>query len=206
MNRFKFLHPEWREIEAHAWVTWWADCYDGADNPEYFDLIKKQGKLSGEDYEQIGKWKEGCLKPNPHGRWKTGTPVAYDVWMEAKKKLPKWQEGDDAAEFLTKWSEERFLAGKRNGQDLKHKFGLSRATTLLHFISSGRYPIIDSRVKTAMTRLGFPIGDTTEAYLKCFCPRFSELAAICGVAGIEGLRTLDNALFNYGVDRYFPTT
>ena len=85
------------------------------------------------------------------------------------------------------------------GRRLERRFGLSRATTLLHFVSGGRYPIVDRRVEAAMTRLGSPIAMTVEGYL-AFCPLFAVLASVCGVSGAKGLRKLDNALFCYGLD------
>jgi hypothetical protein len=203
MSRFKFFYPEWREIEPSAWLTRWAARYGDGDNPEYFGLIAKRGRLSSEDFEQVGRWKEGCLKPN-HGSWKTGTPKGYDVWMQAKVEAPKCPEQSELSEFLKVWSEKTFVAGKKGDLTLKYRFGLSRATTLLHFISAGRYPIFDSRVATALVRLGSPIEETIDGYLNSFCPLFSEIAAVCGISGIEGLRKLDNALFNYGADTSFP--
>jgi hypothetical protein len=152
-RRFAFRYPEWREIDAALWVTWWAGRYNDGDNPQYFDLIAKQGKLSAEDFEQIGKWKERCLKPG-NDRWKTGTPTAYDVWMQAKAQLPKCPDMTGITAFLTDWSERTFSAAGKDQR--RQRFGLSRATTLLHFLSGGEYPILDSRVVTAMIRLGSP--------------------------------------------------
>ena len=188
---FKFLNQEASEIEPGVWLDCWAARYEDGDNKLYFDLIAKQGRLSGDDFELIGKWKEGCLKPD-HGSWKTGTPKAYDVWMLAKAELPKCPEEDAVADFLRDWSERTFAAGKEK----PYRFGLSRSTTLLHFISGGRYPILDSNVDSAMTRLGSPLDIC--GYLHCFCPLFSKIASACGVSGTEGLRKLDNALFMYG--------
>jgi hypothetical protein len=74
-SRFKFRYPEWREIEPSVWLTHWAARYGDGDNPEYFLLIAKRGKLSSEDFEQVGRWKEGCLNLN-HGSWKTGCNLA----------------------------------------------------------------------------------------------------------------------------------
>jgi hypothetical protein len=202
-SRFRFLYPEWREIEPSAWLAHWAGRYDGEDNAEYFALITKQGKLSSDDFEQVGRWKEGCLKPS-HGSWKTGTPKGYDIWMQAKAEAPDCPEQSGLAGFLEYWKEKTFVAGKKGELVLRYRFGLSRATTLLHFVSGGRYPILDSRVATALSRLGSPIEETIDGYLNCFCPLFSEIAAVCGVSGMEGLRKLDNALFSYGSDTSFP--
>jgi hypothetical protein len=205
---FKFLYPEWREIEPSEWLARWAARYDDADkdgdNQEYFRLIW-ESRLSSDDFEQVGRWKEGCRKPN-HGSWKTGTPKGYDIWMRAKEEAPECPEQSELSRFLENWSEREFVAGKKDDQDLWKKFGLSRATTLLHFISRGQYPIFDSRVATAMTHLGSPIKKTIDGYLKSFCPLFREIADVCGVAGIDGLRKLDNALFKYGADTSFPLT
>lgn len=182
-------------------MAWWASRYGDGDNREYFDLMAKQGELSADAFEQVGKWKEGCLKPG-NGRWKSGTPVAYDVGMQAKAELPKCADKEGITAFLTDWAERKFAAGR----DQRKRFGLSRATTLLHFVSGGQYPILDARVVTAMARLGSPIDDreTIGGYLTSFCHLFSELAAVCGASDTEGLRRLDNALFNYGPETSFP--
>ena len=129
-------------------------------------------------------------------------PDTYDVWMEAKAELPKCPETTGITAFLTEWSERKFAAGKGQSK----RFGLSRATTLLHFVSGGRYPILDSRVVTAMIRLGSPIADdwTIGGYLNSFCPLFSDLAAVCGLSGVKESRKLDNALFSYGAETSFP--
>ena len=206
-RRFRFRYPEWREIDAHKWVTWRAGRYGDGDNPQYFGLIErieKKEPFSAEDFDQIGRWKEGCPKPD-NGRWKTGTPVAYDVWMEAKKELPKCPDATGITAFLMDWSERTFVAG---GDKRKKTFGLSRATTLLHFVSVGEFPILDRRVVTAMMRLGSPIdeAETIGGYLNSFCPLFSELADVCGLSGLRGRKTLDNALFNYGAETSFPSS
>lgn len=203
MSRFKFLYPEWREVEPSGWLEQWAGRFGDGDNPEYFALIAKQGRLTSDDFEQVGRWKEGCLNPS-HGSWKTGTPKGYDVWMQAKAETPECPEESGVSAFLERWSERRFAAGKKSNLVLSYRFGLSRATTLLHFISGARYPIFDSNVATALIRLGSPIEETSDSYLNSFCPLFSEIAAVCGVSGVEGLRKLDNALFNYGADASFP--
>lgn len=199
---FTFRYPEWRALEPAQWVVWWSDRYGVGDNPEYFALIEKQGKLSAEDFEQVGRWKESCLKPG-NGRWKPRTPVGYAVWMQARAELPTCPEKAGIPAFLSAWSVRKFDAG--SGQE--KSFGLSRATTLLHFVSGGEYPILDSRVVSAMKRLGAPIvnADTAEGYLHSHCLLFTELAAVCGVSGVEGLRKLDNALFNYGAETSFPS-
>src|SRR5207245_10859851 len=52
----------------------------------------------------------------------------------------------------------------------KH-FGLSRATTLLHFVSGGRFPIFDSRVRKAVARLlNCSVPNDVPWYLDSYCP------------------------------------
>jgi hypothetical protein len=107
--------------------------------------------------------------------------------MQIKAELPKYPPEDGITAFLKNWSEKTFAAGIRSGRALQYRFGLPRSTTLLHFISGGEYPIYDSRVATAMTRLGSPIADNVDAYLNSFCPLFSDLASVCGVARSGGI-------------------
>jgi hypothetical protein len=209
MSRFIFRSPQWREIEPSVWLSTWVDRYNkwGArhgnrDNRVYFELIAKHGKLSGEDFERIGQWKEQCWPPKL-GRWKTGTPAAYDVWMQANAALPICPDKDGVAAFLKGWSERRFLAShkqRKDGKPFTQAFGISRATTLLHFISGGLYPILDSTVQASLARLGSPVENTIGEYINVFCPLFSELASVCGLFGTEGLRKLDNALTTYTPD------
>ena len=117
--------------------------------------------------------------------------------MRADAQPPQCPESpDEVLTFLNSWLRQTFLAAKKD--DRMKSFGLSRATTLLHFISGGRYPILDSNVASAMKLLGVPVGETSEAYVVDFCRLFSELADDCGVSGLRGLRKLDKALFSYG--------
>jgi hypothetical protein len=104
--------------------------------------------------------------------------------------------------FLEDWSERRYtdeyeINPKRAARKVVEKrFGLSRASTLLHFISGGRFPIFDSRVRRAMSRLlDCPVRNTIRWYLDSYCPLFSKLARECGT---DDLRLVDMALFCYG--------
>lgn len=197
MTEFLFQYPFWKSIDPTEWAQQWAGVYaaDAEDERVYQELKAKNGILDGEDFEQIGRWKEACLGKD-NNRWKTLTTAAYDVWMEAKAKKPGCPDGEDVANFLKEWSERKYDAGKdKKGGILKHSFGLARATTLLHFISKGdEYPIFDSNVNKAMKRLGSPIKYKIDDYLNSFPPLFSELMRQCNVLG----RDLDQALSNYG--------
>jgi len=97
---------------------------------------------------------------------------------------------------LEDWANRTYTDKFKNGLR-KKRFGLSRATTILHFVSGGRYPIFDSRVKAAMARLlGQPkLPDTVASYLDSYLPLFNELAEQCETLD---LRMLDKALFSYG--------
>jgi hypothetical protein len=89
---------------------------------------------------------------------------------------------------------------RKDGQPFTQAFGVSRATTLLHFVSGGFYPILDSTVQASLVRLGSPVDNTIGEYVNIFCPLFLELASVCGLSGTEGLRQLDNALMTYASD------
>jgi hypothetical protein len=99
----------------------------------------------------IGKWKDGAKTER---QWKLNVAsVAYRIWMEAAQELPKCPEGSAMAAFLDDWSGRTYTdVFEKKGPVEKH-FGLARATTLLHFVSGGRFPIFDSRVRTAIARL-----------------------------------------------------
>jgi hypothetical protein len=201
MGSVAFCYPTWRGVGPAIWVDLWARLYDDSDELVYFELMKKhvsQGTLLCGDIELVGRWKEGCLKAD-HGGWKPRTPRAFEIWMRADAKPPQCpKSSDEIIAFLNIWAKQRFLAA--NKDDRMKSFGLSRATTLLHFISGGRFPILDSNVANAMKLLGMPIDETSESYVTEFCRLFSELANDCGVSGLRGLRKLDNALFSYGSD------
>jgi hypothetical protein len=204
ISTFKFRYPEWRDIEPAAWVRWWAAHYEALfgteDNRVHKLLIDKAGSLSVDDIDLVGRWKEGCLALE-NGRWKPDTPVAYEVWMHARGEMPKCPSEELTSNFLNGWSERTFSSGiDRNGRALRKRFGLSRATTLLHFVSGGHYPIFDSRVAEAMKRLGSPVSKTVAGYLSSFCPLFNQIAKLCGISEPQGFRTIDNALFCYGLE------
>ena len=102
------------------------------------------------------------------------------------------------ADSLDDWANRRYT-DEWPTRSVEKRFGLSRATTLLHFLSGGCFPIFDSRVRRAMTRLLSPnstrVENTVRWYLDSYCSLFAELAALCGA---EDFCTMDKALFSYG--------
>lgn len=189
----RFLYPQLQEMDPKEWATLWASLYDGYDEGDYWLLINKSGALAAPDFELMGRWKDNA--PKESDRWKPNVAtVAYDVWINAASDLPKCPDVNDVAEFLSNWSERKFRSGKSG---LK-SFGLARATTLLHFISAGRFPIFDSRVTQATGwLLGLEPPNTVESYLIC-CPLLEQISAACGASDAAGRRKLDKALFAFG--------
>ena len=171
----------------------WAARYLEFDDAEHNELIAKHKSLSAADFVRIGKWKDAV---KTEGRWKANVAsVAYRIWMLAASELPKCPEESRVADFLDDWSERKYTDEYAIGP-VEKRFGLSRTSTLLHFISGGRFPIFDSRVRRAMARLlNFPVPNTVRWYLDSYCSLFSEIAALCGT---EDLRMVDKALFSYG--------
>jgi len=196
MTRFRFLISDVRESAPQEWLRVWAGRYKGYDEKEYRYLIDKYGSLSAEDFVRIGKWKDGVKTER---QWRPNVAsVAYRIWMKAAQELPKCPEGSDVAAFLDGWSGSTYTDEFEKGK-VRKRFGLARATTLLHFVSGGCFPIFDSRVRTATARLrdDHVPPNTVRWYLDSFCPLFTELAALCNTEG--NLRILDNALFSYGL-------
>jgi hypothetical protein len=205
-STLKFTLPAWQTHEPSLWFKFWAGLYESTksrqeDNRVYYTLIAKGGQLQAGDFEIVGRWKEGCLSVT-NGRWKPNTTAGFEVWMQVKQALPTCPKDDSVPTFLTQWSDIEFTTGiDKNTQKIcKQKFGLPRASTLLHFISGGRFPIFDSRVRRAIKRLGSspPTKLTAKWYFESFCPLFKEIANLCGASSTTELRLLDNALFCYG--------
>src|SRR6266852_742750 len=216
MKFFRLGYFEWGKIKPEVWIEKWAELFltdkeRREDDQVYESLIQKKGQLSAEDFEQIGRWKEGCLIKEPgkeHGRWNPRTPVAYGVWMEARGTLPPLLvhgnfDDNFAKKFLEDWSKRTHAMLGKGGKVRNVRFGLARASTLLHFISGGRFPIYDSLVWYALHRMGTPLPwemtVNVDAYLKTFYPLFYSIASRCGLSNSpEDLRRLDNALRCYG--------
>lgn len=171
------------------------------DNKVYTELAGKNG-VSNEDCEQIGRWKEGLLDDTSNKKWKSFVAsVGYDVWIAAKNDPPGRPTNDGVAEFLQNWSDKKFNASKKNGMVQTKRFGLARATTLLHFISGGDFPIYDQFAGRGLRRLGGPAVPqpvTVRWYLAKFRPELIKLADRCGFSSLEDLRMLDKALWRYG--------
>jgi hypothetical protein len=196
MSRFRFRSSDGRDIAPEEWLRIWVDRYPSSDynNAEYRELIAKYKSLSGTDFERIGKWKD---RAQTEDRWKPNVAsVAYRIWMQAASELPECPEESRVADFLEDWSNRKYTDEYRNGVVREKSFGLSHATTLLHFISGGRFPIFDSRVREAMKRLlNSRVRKDVRWYLDSYCPLLSEIAALCGT---KDLRLVDKALFSYG--------
>src|SRR6266446_8892919 len=138
MSRFRFRSVDGSDIAPQEWLSIWSDRYPLNDYAGYSELIAKHKSLSAADFALIGKWKDAA---KTEGKWKANVAsVAYVIWMQAASELPGCPEETDVAEFLDDWSSRKYTDEYRNGQVEKH-FGLSRTTTLLHFISGGRFPI-----------------------------------------------------------------
>jgi hypothetical protein len=196
IGQFRFQILEARDSTPQEWLRFWATRYEDQTDydPEYRALIKKHESFSADDFRRIGKWKDGATTER---QWKPNVAsVAYLIWEQAAEALPNCPEGSEVMAFLEGWSNRTYTDILKIGPKKKH-FGLSRATTLLHFVSGGRYPIFDSRVKTAVARLlKHPkLPGTVSSYLDSYVPLFKELAQCCATLDF---RMLDKALFSYG--------
>ena len=185
----------WAEVSVPQWLTQWSALYpDDYDEEEYKDLIGMAGVLSAADYERIGKWKDNAKSES---RWRANVAsVPYEIWMQAARELPRCPNEDSLAEFLWEWSERTYQDEYASGNKRIKGFGLSRASTLLHFISRGRHPIFDSRVVTAMSQLlRASVEYSIQYYMGFYGRAFQQIADLCGT---RDLRALDKALFSYG--------
>jgi hypothetical protein len=193
MSQFRFLSLDGKDVAPEEWLHMWADLYPSQDYAGYEELMARHKSFSGADIERIGKWKDSA---KTEVKWKPNVAsVAYEIWMQAASELPVCPNDERTADFLDDWSERKY-EDRFGNRTVEKRFGLSRATTLLHFLSGGRFPIFDSRVRRAMTRLlGLQVPNTVRWYLDSYCPLLSEIAALCGT---KDLRMVDKALFSYG--------
>jgi hypothetical protein len=192
MNQFNFRSTDGSDIQPHEWLSMWAELYPSNNYVGYAELIANKS-FSAVDFIRIGKWKDAV---KTDAKWKANVAsVAYPIWLQAALEVPKCPEGSEVETFLLDWSERKYTDAFVMGPVSK-RFGLSRATTLLHFLSAGRHPIFDARVRRAMNRLlNSPVQNTVRWYLNSYCPLFAEIAKVCGTGD---LRMLDKALFSYG--------
>lgn len=193
MGRYKFQILTTSDSTAQEWLRVWGGLDTWPDDNEYGYLISRHGALSCDDFVRIGKWKDGVKTER---RWQPNVAsVAYVIWTQAAAEKPRYT-GENAAGFLDDWAGRKYTdVFPRKSVD--KSFGLSRASTLLHFVSDGLYPIFDARVRSAIARLcSVSVENTVSWYLNSFCPYFSELAVLCGAE--TDLHSLDKALFNYG--------
>lgn len=193
MREFRFLDQHGSPISAAEWLPLWAGRFPAKKYAGHDDLIAKGGELTSEDFIRIGRWKDAAISD---GKWKPNVAsVAYDIWMQAAAERPGCPDDGGVAQFLSDWSNRQHTSTFTQ-RTVTKRFGLSRATTLLYFLSNGRYPIFDSRVRRAIGRLcASPVANTVDGYLKSYRPLFSEIAQKCG---LDCQRELDKALFSYG--------
>ena len=201
MDKFRFQSLDGRDIAPQEWLRLWAELYPEKtyDRAAYAELIASHKNLVANDFVRIGKWKDGV---STESRWKANVAsVAYRIWMQAASEMPKCPEGKGVADFLDDWANRKYT-DEWPSRSVEKRFGLSRATTLLHFLSGGSFPIFDSRVRTALARLLGPsstrVENTVCWYLDSYCSLLAELATLCGT---EDFRAMDKALFSYGAKK-----
>lgn len=208
---FTFKDSNGTEDSSENWVNDWSKQYDERNSKRYPDsvyeyLVKKAGRMDIKDICVLGAWKDAALKKgcdrdfDPKsdklfsGRWKrNAASVARKIWEDAAKELGGDNKPDiagDPSKFLSNWSRKVY---RQHG--VKKHFGLSRSSALLHFLSGGRYPILDSRVEKAIGKLG--VQYDVACYVNCFVSLFNELASKCNAKSSIEQRRVDKALFAY---------
>jgi hypothetical protein len=191
---FAFRDPNGARIAPKQWLVVWASRYPVSKYSRFHDeLVRKHRAFSSADFERMGRWKDNAHTP---AKWQANVAsVAYDIWMQAASECPQCPLPGGEPAFLADWSDRRYVDHLRSATVTK-RFGLSRASILLYFLSKGRFPIFDSRVRRAIALLwGQRIPNTVDAYYTLYCPLFATIAACCGT---HDLRSVDEALFSFG--------
>jgi hypothetical protein len=193
---FEFRTRTGNPCDPVAWSNEWEPEYPSSQyDEEYYDvLIGRSGNLSPDDFIVMGKWKDDAWA---EGKWKPNVAmVAFPAWIAASQELPGISLNlSTLATFLRTWADRYYPDTSSRSIDKMKRFGLSRATTLAHFMSVGKFPICDSRVRVAIGRLcSIRTPDEVRWYLQSYLPIFEELKRLCSAHG----RKIDKALFAYG--------
>jgi hypothetical protein len=195
---FNFRVIQFREDSANNWLQAWAARYDlesdDFDKEKYEELIERKGNFSPDDYKTMGWWKDNVRS---EGRWKENVAlVAYRIWTAQDTLMLRCPDELGIRDFLDTVSQMEYTDQYASGPRTK-QFGFSRATTILHFLSVGMYPIFDSRVAIAVLHISDlrPRKDGSLWYVERFLPYYHSLASECQTSN---QRQLDKALFTYG--------
>jgi hypothetical protein len=127
----------------------------------------------------------------------------FKAWTEIAQQMPKCPAAGDVRGFLKAGPRLSIGMNTRVAKPLISAFGLSRATTLLYFLSGGAYPIFDSRVRTALARLlRSRVDYDLQAYQQIVGLRVRDFAILLSLQErTTGEQTIDRALFSYGMVR-----
>lgn len=199
MAKLEFRGINGQSTDPNSWLATWCQRYPEGDYSGYEELVSKHDRFTAHDIERVGRWKDAA---QTDAKWKPNTAsVAFSVWMQAAGELPSCPQTEQGvADFLHDWSERSYV-DQFQTKSVTKRFGLSRASTLLHFLSGGRYPIFDSRVRRALVRmLGTSVPNSVDWYIQSYCPLIAQIANKCGTTD---LRLVDKALFSYG-DKTMP--
>lgn len=222
---FRFLSAAGQQTSPHQWLVDWSERFPSKKYPEsvYKYLVRRGPDIDRLDVLIMGWWKDAALdlasvpiegdtnlvptqlRPKIR-RWKPeAASVHYDGWNWLANNLSTiqgiWFGGTEPARLLESLNERR---GSR-------RFGLSRASFVLHVLSRGIYPIYDGNTHRGLYRLtrGTSYEGRIRAskqqdsnwYLQTFQMIVGQLQAACDC----DVRLLDKALFAYGA-RGTPNT
>jgi hypothetical protein len=194
--RFDFRSRSGTSVNVPAvWLREWSEDFPKGKYPSLDSLLAKATYLTAADFHYLGRWKDNALESA--NKWQPNVAsVAFVIWMQAANELAGTRiDHIVVPSFLTEWSSKAYVDRFSTGIVIE-RFGLPRATTILHVLSGGEYPIFDSRVQRAFRRLtGEKAHAQVEWYLGSYVPFFSHLVSVCST---KYMKAVDNALFVYG--------
>ena len=148
-----------KSVTPRVWLRVWAAQYPGQKCDLEHDRLVALTQKEPADFERIGKWKDARRRALRNGRRTSHPSLTSSGWRRRQSvQLARRRRHDRC--FLQDWSSREY-EDRFSKRTVKKRFGLSRATTLLYFLSHGRFPIFDSRVRRAIARLtGRPVPNT----------------------------------------------
>lgn len=222
-HKFDFRSRNGAPLSSLEWQTEWASGFDAKRYPDEVceELAARGAALPDGDFDVLGAWKDGvirrggqrnfgkCLVYFTRG-WKENAVCARTVWLSLASKrrgLEEFLDRRDYRSFLNQVADEQYLKAGRGGLS-SARFGLSRATYILHVFSKARFPIYDRNTHRGISRLthgyynGWEIrkmkSDDADWYLERFCAIIGDLQQQCGALESASFRQVDKALFQYG--------
>jgi len=167
-----FVLDERCGVTVTKFIDYWKERYyqytDVSDSIYWKVYYSIKNNNVKKEIELMGAWKTGAISlrgkeglafecPCPRGakyrytgRWKTGTPAGYDVWVSLSDRINNDRTRLENPEEIAELIEELRIKTYNGPRSPLTKFSLTYLITYLHFLDPEKYPIFDSFANRAV--------------------------------------------------------